>query len=111
VAREVAEGLAAAHARGLIHRDVKPENIWLEAGRGRDGAPRVKLLDFGLVRVVADDGPDGDERTLTRHGMVLGTPHYMSPEQASGEEVDHRTDLFSLGCVLYRVVSGALPFT
>ncbi len=99
VGRETAEGLAAAHARGLIHRDIKPANLWLEAGTGR-----VKILDFGLARAAAEDAH------LTQPGLVLGTPHYMAPEQAAGETVDHRADLFSLGCVLYRMSAGELPF-
>jgi WD40 repeat protein/serine/threonine protein kinase len=99
IGREIAEGLAAAHARGLIHRDIKPANVWLEAGRDR-----VKLLDFGLARAVG-----GDSR-LTQLGVVLGTPSYMSPEQANCKAVDARSDLFSLGCVLYRLCTGTLPF-
>ncbi len=97
--REIAEGLAAAHAQGLIHRDIKPANIWLEAGSGR-----VKILDFGLARAVEDDA------RLTQPGVITGTPTYMAPEQAAGETVDHRCDLFSLGCVLYRMETGQLPF-
>jgi predicted Ser/Thr protein kinase len=99
VGREVATGLAAAHARGLIHRDVKPTNLWLEAPRGR-----VKILDFGLARVSQDD------TGLTRAGQIVGTPAYMAPEQARGEAVDGRADLFSLGCVLYRALTGHSPF-
>jgi CubicO group peptidase (beta-lactamase class C family) len=99
VGAEVAEGLAAAHARGLIHRDVKPANVWLEEGRGR-----VKLLDFGLVRAA------GQGEGLTRPGAILGTPEYMAPEQGSGGTADPRTDLFSLGCVLYRLATGRPPF-
>jgi len=99
IGREVAEGLAAAHARGLIHRDIKPANIWLEAPAGR-----VKLLDFGLARQ-ANANVD-----LTGPGAPVGTPAYMSPEQARGERVDARADLFSLGCVLYRLCSGHPPF-
>src|SRR5438132_1318450 len=99
VGREVAAGLAAAHARGLVHRDVKPANIWLEAPTGR-----VKLLDFGLAHSRTDDV------RLTHTGAVLGTPSYMAPEQARGEAVDERADLFSLGCVLYRLCTGRLPF-
>jgi CubicO group peptidase (beta-lactamase class C family) len=99
VGAEIAEGLAAAHAHGLIHRDVKPANVWLEEGRGR-----VKLLDFGLVRAA------GQGEGLTRPGSILGTPEYMAPEQGSGGATDHRTDLFSLGCVLYRLATGRPAF-
>jgi serine/threonine protein kinase len=99
IGREIAEGLAAAHARGLIHRDIKPSNIWLEGEGGH-----VRLLDFGLARAV------GGDSHLTRSGVVVGTPAYMAPEQARGEEVDHRADLFSLGCVLYRACTDKLPF-
>jgi serine/threonine protein kinase len=101
IARQTAIGLAVAHERGLIHRDVKPSNIWLEA-RGEGG--RVKILDFGLARSVAGDA------NLTRSGAILGTPAYMAPEQARGQPVDHRADLFSLGCVLYRACTGQPPF-
>lgn len=99
VARQTAEGLQAAHAEGLIHRDIKPANIWLEAPKGR-----VKILDFGLARQQQDD------LKLTQTGALIGTPLYMSPEQALGEELDHRSDLFSLGIVLYQLLSGQLPF-
>lgn len=102
VGRELAAGLAAAHARGLVHRDVKPANIWLE-DRGPRQPPRARLLDFGLAR----GGPADD--TITGDGMVVGTPGYMSPEQALGLPVDGRTDLYSLGAVLYRTVTGARP--
>jgi eukaryotic-like serine/threonine-protein kinase len=101
--REVAEGLAAAHAKGLVHRDIKPGNIWLEAPHGR-----VKVLDFGLARS-AEPEPSGPDR-LTGSGLVVGTPGYMSPEQARGEPLDERTDLFSLGVVLYLLVTGRQPF-
>src|SRR5262249_48338424 len=90
---QIAEGLSVAHAKGLIHRDIKPANIWVEANYGG----RVKLLDFGLARTVrADVG-------ITHSGVILGTPAYMPPEQARAEKVDHRCDLYSLGCVLYRM--------
>jgi hypothetical protein len=107
IGREIAEGLAAAHERGLIHRDIKPANVWLEArpgepGEGSSPRCRVKLLDFGLARDVADDG-------LTQEGAVLGTWGYMAPEQARGEAVDHRCDLFALGAVLYRACTGQPP--
>jgi WD40 repeat protein/serine/threonine protein kinase len=98
IGREIAEGLAAAHAKGLIHRDVKPANVLLEQGTGR-----VKLTDFGLARAAEDV-------RLTRSGMVTGTPLYMAPEQARGEEVDHRSDLFSLGVLLYELCTGRTPF-
>jgi len=99
IGREVAEGLAVAHEAGLIHRDVKPSNIWLEAARGR-----VKLLDFGLARAVEGDA------SMTHSGTILGTPAYMAPEQAKGEALDARCDLFSLGVVLYLACTGTNPF-
>jgi serine/threonine protein kinase len=99
IGEEVADALTAAHANGLIHRDVKPSNILLE-----EGTDRVKLIDFGLA--LADDG----EGQLTRTGCVVGTPAYMAPEQADGCEIDHRSDLYGLGCVLYRASTGRLPF-
>lgn len=103
VAREVAEGLADLHANGLIHRDVKPDNLWLETDR--DGrVVRVKLIDFGIARHV------GGDPTLTTPGLVVGTPVYMAPEQAAGRTVDERADLYALGCVLYRSLSGRTPF-
>jgi serine/threonine protein kinase len=99
IGREIAEGLAAAHATGLIHRDIKPANVWLEAPRAR-----VKILDFGLARASAQDS------SLTQQGAILGTPAYMAPEQARGAAVDARCDLFSLGVVLYRLCCGEQPF-
>jgi serine/threonine protein kinase len=99
LAREIARGLAAAHRRGLIHRDVKPANLWLDGAAGG----RVKILDFGLARLAG-------EQNLTQTGAILGTPSYMAPEQARGEKVDARADLFSLGVVLYRLCTGELPF-
>jgi WD40 repeat protein/serine/threonine protein kinase len=95
---QTAAGLAAAHAQGLVHRDVKPANILLE-----NGVQRVKITDFGLARAV-------DDASLTQSGVIAGTPMYMSPEQARGELVDQRTDLFSLGSVLYALCTGRPPF-
>ncbi len=123
IGRETAEGLAAAHAKGLVHRDIKPGNLWLEAkdeGRRQKAESeglnssfgllpssfkRVKILDFGLAWAGSEAGPQ-----LTQSGAILGTPAYMAPEQATGQKADARADLFSLGCVLYRLSTGALPF-
>jgi serine/threonine protein kinase len=108
VGREVAAGLAAAHAKGLVHRDIKPSNVWLEAGTGR-----VKLLDFGLALAREQSHPTqpGDVRSgLTQPGFVIGTPAFMSPEQARGQVLDGRSDLFSLGIILYLMTTGERPF-
>jgi hypothetical protein len=98
VLREVAWALAYAHARGIVHRDVKPENILIERGSGR-----AIVTDFGIAR--ADYNP-----SLTQDGLVLGTVHYMSPEQSGGEALDGRSDLYALGCVGFLALSGRLPF-
>jgi hypothetical protein len=97
IAYETALGLAAAHAQGLIHRDIKPANLLLENGTN------VKITDFGLARMTED-------AALTQAGVVAGTPEFMAPEQARGEAVDQRADLFSLGCVLYAMLTGEPPF-
>ncbi len=99
IGREVAAGLADAHALGLVHRDIKPANLWLEAPKGR-----VKILDFGLARSQTEDVQ------LTHSGAIVGTPAFMSPEQGLGKPLDGRSDLFSLGGVLYRLCTGKLPF-
>jgi serine/threonine protein kinase len=111
VARQVCAALAAAHALGITHRDIKPDNILL--GRGPDGAEHVKVLDFGIAKVRESTEGEGEGYTPTRTGMIVGTPQYISPEQAMGkrgEEVDGRADLYSLGVVLYEMVTGRLPF-
>ncbi len=98
IGMQAAHGLAASHAQGLVHRDVKPANILLEKG-----VDRVMLTDFGLARAA-------DDASLTRTGVVTGTPQYMSPEQSRGESIDARSDLFSLGSVLYAMCAGRPPF-
>ncbi|MDQ3298834.1 MAG: serine/threonine protein kinase, partial [Myxococcota bacterium] len=107
IARQIATGLAAAHAVGVIHRDLKPDNIFLVPDPEVIGGERAKLLDFGVAKLVAADSTS--VKTMT--GMLLGTPQYMSPEQCEGaREVDHRSDLYSLGCTLFQMVCGRLPF-
>jgi uncharacterized protein (TIGR03067 family) len=95
---QAARGLAGAHRQGLVHRDIKPANLLLE-----NGVQRVKITDFGLARLV-------DDATRSQSGVISGTPQYMSPEQADGQPVDHRSDLFSLGSVLYAMCTGRPPF-
>ena len=108
IAREVALGLSVAHKQGLIHRDIKPANIWLESsgepGEPATGISRVKILDFGLAR------SQHEAAHLTASGAIIGTPAYMAPEQARGKQVDARADLFSLGCVLFEMLTGKRPF-
>ena len=98
IAKQIASGLSAAHAQGLVHRDIKPANILLEKD-----VSRVMITDFGLARAA-------DDAAITQTGWLAGTPHYMSPEQASGLEVDFRSDLFSLGSVMYFMSTGREPF-
>ncbi len=98
--REAAEALGYAHGRGVVHRDIKPENILLSGGH-------VLVADFGIARAVDEAGG----QKLTETGMAVGTPYYMSPEQAMGGEVDARSDIYSLGCVLYELLAGQPPFT
>lgn len=98
IGMQTAAGLAAAHAQGLVHRDIKPANILLA-----DGVERVTITDFGLARAT-------DDASMTRSGIIAGTPQFMSPEQARGDAIDHRSDLFSLGSVLYTMCTGHPPF-
>jgi Protein kinase domain len=101
IARQVCKALAAAHARGIVHRDMKPENVFLVL---RDGIPTVKVLDFGISKA-------GSGNThLTRTGMIMGTPSYMAPEQARGESVDLRADVYAIGALLYHALTGQRPF-
>jgi len=100
----VADGLAAAHGRGIIHRDLKPENLFITA----DG--RVKILDFGLASVHEEADADAETATITEAGTVMGTPGYMAPEQVKGKQADARSDIFSLGCVIYEMASGHRAF-
>ncbi|HUR94122.1 MAG TPA: serine/threonine-protein kinase, partial [Gemmatimonadales bacterium] len=100
LARQVALALDYAHRAGVVHRDLKPENVLLSEGQ-------ALVADFGLAKALAE----ADEGKLTGSGMAVGTPAYMSPEQASGEPVDARTDVYSLGCVLYEMMAGEPPFT
>ena len=107
IGRGVAEALAEAHAKGIVHRDIKPDNIMVNG-------PRVKVLDFGIAKQVEGppkSGANDPTAFMTQQGMILGTVHYMSPEQALGKNLDGRTDIFSLGVVMYECATGRLPFT
>lgn len=102
---QVCDALQSAHDNDVVHRDLKPENIFVIPGAGRSGE-FVKVIDFGIAKVHALD----DGQTLTQTGVVFGTPRYMSPEQAVGDKVDYRTDIYALGVLLYEVLTGLVPF-
>jgi serine/threonine-protein kinase len=105
IARRVADALGAVHDKGIVHRDLKPENLFLVAS-GRDPTAAVKVLDFGVAKLLTADAV----ARLTTRGMLVGTPEYMSPEQCAGNEVDHRADVYALGCILFEMLAGEPPF-
>ncbi|MES1164643.1 MAG: serine/threonine-protein kinase [Verrucomicrobiota bacterium] len=102
---QIVKALRAAHERGIVHRDMKPENVFVLPRD--DGREFVKVLDFGIAKVL---GLDEDAPRLTRTGMIFGTPEYMSPEQAQGQQVDHRVDIYAVGCMMYHILTGDVPF-
>jgi serine/threonine-protein kinase len=107
IVRQIARGLTEAHAHGVIHRDLKPSNVMLL--RGRDGEELVKIVDFGIVKIVGDDSMEGED--LTQEGSFIGSPKYMAPEQITrGGKIDVRTDIYSFGIILYQCLTGTVPF-
>ncbi len=104
---QICAALTAAHGKGVVHRDLKPENIYLVEFLG--DADFVKLLDFGIAKLTETGEGEGG-RKLTKTGMLFGTPEYMSPEQARGEHVDHRVDIYAMGCILFQLVTNRVPF-
>jgi tRNA A-37 threonylcarbamoyl transferase component Bud32 len=107
IIRQICDGMQKAHDAGIIHRDLKPENILVE--EGADGQEQVKIIDFGISHF-RETETGGPVSRLTTEGTIIGTPYYMSPEQASGKDVDHRTDIYALGVILYEALTGRLPF-
>ena len=104
IARQIADGLSAAHELGIVHRDLKPDNVIVASSRSGKETPKV--VDFGIAKALSDSPQDA----LTRSGLVIGTPEYMSPEQLLGDPVDARADIYSLGCILYQMLTGVQPF-
>jgi tRNA A-37 threonylcarbamoyl transferase component Bud32 len=107
IAKQLCAGLAHAHELGLIHRDFKPDNVLVEQARG--GREIARIVDFG-VAILREEAASGDGDRLTTKGLVVGTPHYMAPEQARGGSLDHRVDIYALGLILYEMLTGVLPF-
>src|SRR5215470_16358896 len=107
IARQIAGALAAAHAKGIVHRDLKPDNVFLVPDPEVPGGERIKLLDFGIAKLAVDSTTTVN---VTKTGAVMGTPTYMAPEQCRGVAVDHRADLYALGCVIYELCCGRPPF-
>jgi eukaryotic-like serine/threonine-protein kinase len=108
---QIAKALGLAHSRGVVHRDLKPENVFLQ--NTPEGERIVKIVDFGIAQLRGKDEvapQEGRRRRLTKTGMIFGTPEYMAPEQARGVEVDHRTDVYAAGIILYEMLSGGVPF-
>ena len=106
-ARQILEGVGHAHARHFVHRDLKPDNILL---LDMGGWQRVKIIDFGIVKLVGDAAAAYGDAALTKAGLVVGTPAYMAPEQALGRSIDARTDLYAVGVILFEMLTGRLPF-
>ncbi|MEI9953830.1 MAG: serine/threonine-protein kinase [Pseudomonadota bacterium] len=110
ISMQICRALAAAHANGVVHRDMKPENVFLQ--RTDDGEEIVKIVDFGIAQLRSKDTALAEtKRRLTRTGMIFGTPEYMAPEQASGKHADLRSDIYSVGIIMYEMFTGAVPFT
>jgi serine/threonine protein kinase len=112
IALQLCDGLAHAHGHNILHRDLKPQNIMYQEIRstelfGKEEPPHVKILDFGLAKIF--DTADGTARTLTKTGEAFGTPLYMSPEQCQGKQLDEKSDIYSLGCVIYECLTGQPP--
>src|SRR6266404_96715 len=103
ITHEICSALQIAHTKGIIHRDLKPDNIWLL--KSDDDFPRIKVLDFGIAKLRA-----GSVTNLTQQGVIVGTPYYMSPEQCIGDDLDARSDIYSLGIIIYEILTGRVPF-
>src|SRR5207247_5842747 len=103
-ARQIADGPSGAHELGIVHRDLKPDNVIV--AQARNGGDVPKIVDFGIAKAASETPQDA----LTRSGLVIGTPEYMSPEQLLGDPIDARTDVYSLGCIVYQIITGSTAF-